>query len=797
MTVAAAIFDKIVATTPEQVALVEKIKVDPVYQKALLQEMGNASLRYFCRNILGYADMNAEHDALCDYLQYDPAPTRLVLMPRGTFKSFIGTIGNTLWLLANSPNMSVLIYSDSTEKAEGFLTDIKNHIHGQVSGSLFKAIYGKWEVDPKRGVWNQSAATIAIRKSASREASIETAGLETSKTGKHYAHIKMDDLVTDKNVTTRELMLKVIDVYKNADPLLLRSGRKDIIGTRWDYGDLYGWLISHYKGDKTFSMFHRAAHTADSSKYFFADIGKESLTPDICVSKKKDWGSYKYSCNPYEAPIIMGDFTAKPIGEVKQGDQVIGWEPRPGTRRRTLVRTTVTAVRSQMDKVVKVTLASGREIRCTADHKWWMGRTEIAHNRNEYLPAKVGRTLRFIMEPKLAPLTPALQKTAHWLGGMYDGEGDCIGSIILNQSPYANPDVCKALEDAFKELGYTYSMAEKDTTLTSLGRSTNYYWLNGGIPGKRRFLLECTPVKGYEIQRSILKHGNRFVQEKDRVVKIEPDGEEPVYSLQTDTGNYIAWGYGSKNCLIQNEPVDPETATFKPSDFTFYDRTQLPSGLFITACLDPIPPHEGTRGDDAALTVCGTDHELNIHILDIVRGRLQPSEQIEELFRLHTKWGINSFGVETNAFQKVMRRDIEFRYKEERLKNPNFRFFHIEEFVGSSLPNKELRIRGLQPYHERGALRFPGQSVDTLTGVWAELAYQLIQFPKSAKDDIADSLAGHIPLQRPGTKHNVPKEIPFGSAIWYEREIWYKQQLKEIRYQPRWKRPPMPKLAFS
>ena len=520
----------------------EKILTDPVYGRVFIQEKSKLSFSYFCRDVLGYKDMNAEHEALCEYLQHDPAPVRLVLMPRGTFKSFIGTIGHTLWLLANDPNASILIYSDATEKAEGFLTDIKNHIQGQVQGSRFKTVFGRWEVDPKRGVWNQSAITVSARKSASREASIETAGLETSKTGKHYAHIKMDDLVTDKNVTTRELMLKVIDVYKNADPLLLRLGRKDIIGTRWDYGDLYGWLSSEYRGDKDFSMFHRSAHTADMKTYFFANIGKESLTPEICARKKKEWGSYKYSC------------------------------------------------------------------------------------------------------------------------------------------------------------------------------------------------------------------------------------------------------------LIQNEPVDPETATFKPSDFSFYDA--IPVGLYITCALDPIPPNEGTRGDDAALVVCGTDHELNIYILDIVRGRLQPSDQIEELFRLHRKWGINAFGVETNAFQKVMHRDIEFRYKEERLKNPSFRFFHIDEFVGSSLPNKELRIRGLQPYHERGALKFPGTSVDKLSGVWAELAFQLIQFPKSAKDDLSDALAAAVSLHRAGTKHDTPKEFPPTSAMWFERKQ-RKETIKEMQRRPRWERKPIPQLAFS
>ena len=512
----------------------------------LHRERAKRSLAYFCRIILGFRDMNAEHDALCEFLQHDPAPVRLILMPKGTFKSSIATIGDTLWVLTQQPNARILLYSDATEKAEGFLTGIKHHIQGAIQHSFFRDVYGAWEVDPKRGVWNQGAMTAAVRTSASIEPSIETAGVETSKTGKHYDRIKFDDLVTDKNVTTRELMDKVIDVYKNADALLLRAGRKDIIGTRWDYGDLYGWVKTLLAGDPTFSIFHRSGHDAARTRYFFTDIGPESLTPEVCRRKQVEWGSYKYSC------------------------------------------------------------------------------------------------------------------------------------------------------------------------------------------------------------------------------------------------------------LIQNEPVDPETALFKPSDFRFYDPAHRPSGLYITACLDPIPPHErGAQGDDAALTIVGTDHALTLYVLDIVAGRLQPSDQIEALFQLHQKWGIRNFGVETNAFQKTMRRDIDLRYKEERLRNPTFRFFHVTEFVGTSLPNKRIRIRGLQPYHERGALRFPGASLDTLTGHFRTLAWQLIREPKSPKDDLSDSLAGHIQLYQAGSKTTPVQDLPYSSAAWYERHVWYKQQVREIQRRPRWKRPPLPQLAFS
>ena len=527
---------------PDALTLEQKILTDPLYGQVFLQEKSKLDFTYFCRAILGYADMNAEHDALCEFLQSDPAPIKLMLMPRYTFKSSIITVGHTLWLLANDPNARLLLYADSTEKAEGFLSGIKAHLLGTVQRSVFRTVFGPWEVDPKKGVWNQGALTIAPRTHAHIEPSVDTAGTETSKVGKHYSRMKFDDLVSDKTVTTRELMDKTESVYKNAGSLLQPSGTTDLAGTRWHFGDLYGRLLVEHRGDPRFALFHRKAF--EGTRYFFTTIGKDSLTPDFLAQKRKAQGSALFSA------------------------------------------------------------------------------------------------------------------------------------------------------------------------------------------------------------------------------------------------------------LYQNEPVDDETATFKVHDFTFYDRAQTPPGLYITCCLDPIPPHEGTKGDDAALTVVGTDHQLNLYLLDLVAGRLQPSDQIEEVFRLHQKWHLNCFGVETNAFQKVMRRDIEFRYQEERLRNPNFRFFQIEEFVGSSLPNKELRIRGLQPYHERGALKFPGTSVETLTGLYRDLAYQLIQFPKSAKDDLADSLAGHIRLHRAGSIAEVITTPPVTSAAWYEQEL-RKEEIQSLARRPRWRRSPLPELSFS
>ena len=505
---------------------------------------------YFCRMILGYTDMNAEHEALCEFLQHDPATLKLILMPRYTFKSSILTIGKTLWDLLRDPNERILIASDAAEKAEGFLLGIKNHILGLTHGQGFRTLtWGQtWEVDPQQQTWNQSAIVIKARTRAAVEPSVDTAGLETSKVGKHYSRIRFDDLVTDKNVTTKDLMDKVEECFKKSGSLLDPSGSTDLGGTRWHFGDLYGRLLAEYRGRPGFAVFHRKAY--EGERYFFADIGKNSLTPARLAEK----------------------------------------------------------------------------------------------------------------------------------------------------------------------------LATQKTRLFS--------------------------------------------------------------------------------ALYQNEPTSAEDQTFKAEHFRFYTAAKdaafwaWAQQLYITCVLDAIPPPTSDHGDDAALTVVGTDADQVMYALDAVAGRLTVEQQIEHGLALHARWRFRKFGLETNAFQRMIRSALDLKLAERR-RSPAWRPFSIVEFSGITQGNKEQRIQGLQPWHRQGLLRLPGERLELLSGVWSRLAYQMMEFPHSQHDDLLDSLAYHLQLKQPGTATNRPEEYPYGSAKWFERHYWLPREQARQRSLPRRQRGAVPQLAFS
>lgn len=256
------------------------------------------------------------------------------------------------------------------------------------------------------------------------------------------------------------------------------------------------------------------------------------------------WGGYwnfaKRYCNPPEAPIWMGDFSFKALGEIQIGDEVIGWKRVVGKRAKTekhgrdqLVRAKVLSIHLRQAPVVRVGLASGHWLRCTADHLW-LATNNAAALGYGYLPPKMGRDLIQIVDINTPVIADA--RLAGWVAGMYDGEGT---GAFISQSSVVNPTTWNQLDHALTVLGIPHSM-RRDTKASAGGAQ-----ILGGRAGFLRFLKICRPVRRSRWDQVIL--GGRF-RNPDEVVSIRPDGVSEVISMKTTTGNYVAWGYASKNC---------------------------------------------------------------------------------------------------------------------------------------------------------------------------------------------------------------------------------------------------------
>jgi predicted phage terminase large subunit-like protein len=251
-------------------------------------------LFYLCKYILNYDKMEPHvHQELCDYttsilpnppeLPHDPNfdPRKnllLLLMPRGTFKSSVVTIGFTLQLILNEPNVRVLIDSETFSKSKAFLREIMDHLVGNEKyREVFRAIHGMYpfETKSKMKLWTDSEIILPCRNAPKKEPTISCAGIDVTKNGMHYDLIICDDLHSEKNVTNKEQIQQVIDHYKLAFSLLDPGKPMIVIGTRWDYNDLYQHILDFEAED--FNILKKSAYNPDGSLLFPEVLSEKEL----------------------------------------------------------------------------------------------------------------------------------------------------------------------------------------------------------------------------------------------------------------------------------------------------------------------------------------------------------------------------------------------------------------------------------------------------------------------------------------------------------------------------------------
>ena len=271
-------------------------------------------LFFLCSEILGYDKMTeTTHQELCDYttgaLPNPPLVERqgfdvrknllLLLLPRNTFKSSVVTIGFALQFILNEPNARILIDSETFSKSKAFLREIIGHLENNNRyREIFKSVHGMFpfETKHKAKLWTDSELILPCRTQDKKEPSISCAGIDVTKNGMHYDLIIADDLHSQTNVTNKEQIQNVIDHFKLAFSLLEPGKPMIVIGTRWDYNDLYQHIIDWESED--FNILIKSAYNADGSLFF----------PEILSEKELDkyrrrQGAYIFSCQYLNEPV--------------------------------------------------------------------------------------------------------------------------------------------------------------------------------------------------------------------------------------------------------------------------------------------------------------------------------------------------------------------------------------------------------------------------------------------------------------------------------------------------------------
>lgn len=259
--------------------------------------MAQTNLFFLCK-LIGYnkvsrkeylwtdGNIHNTHEEVCNWVFVSKDPTvktfekfaldyvdrhkRLLLVPRGGFKSTIDMADCVQWILC-FPEITILILTGVLELAKDFVGEIKQHftleetgdpnfkalykcankahfykprkLHGE--DSIFQVLFPEHCVPPVDGkeYEYQTPASSVIQK----EATVFAASIEQNLVGWHVGIMKLDDVVTNENSNTLERLQKINKQVSINAAMLHPYGFYDKIGTWYDAADTYGVDIKNFK----------------------------------------------------------------------------------------------------------------------------------------------------------------------------------------------------------------------------------------------------------------------------------------------------------------------------------------------------------------------------------------------------------------------------------------------------------------------------------------------------------------------------------------------------------------------
>lgn len=201
----------------------------------------------------------------------------------------------------------------------------------------------------------------------------------------------------------------------------------------------------------------------------------------------------------------------------------------------------------------------------------------------------------------------------------------------------------------------------------------------------------------------------------------------------------VSEGTASFNSELQNDPIDPESATFNPEWFDYYEPELVdfssPEFVFVAAN-DPSLGKNKKSDTSSIINLALSTKTGYMYVADASVERRKPDVIIDDVFEMNRrlkrdyKKGFYKFGVEVVQFQYFFKEVMAAKSAEEG------EYIPIEEI--QSTVNKVLRIESLQPVIKNKYLKFNREHKTLLK--------QLQEFPMGKNDDATDGLQMAVQL---------------------------------------------------
>lgn len=236
-----------------------------------LANVGRANFWFFLTECLLWKGLSPSlHGDMAKFLM-QPGNEKMFLVARGHLKSTLITVAYVMWRIVRNPDIRILIANYKLDNAKAFLYQIRSEF---TNNKTILMLFSRSIPDLKKVKWNESQITFR-RKKNMKEATIEVAGVGGEITGKHYDLIIYDDLVGPQNITTLDQIQNLKQWYNQTQSILEPGGEQIIIGTRWHFADLYGFIMENLM--PPFKLFKRSAFKADGSPEWPEKFTTEAL----------------------------------------------------------------------------------------------------------------------------------------------------------------------------------------------------------------------------------------------------------------------------------------------------------------------------------------------------------------------------------------------------------------------------------------------------------------------------------------------------------------------------------------
>ena len=184
------------------------------------------------------------------------------------------------------------------------------------------------------------------------------------------------------------------------------------------------------------------------------------------------------------------------------------------------------------------------------------------------------------------------------------------------------------------------------------------------------------------------------------------------------------------SALYQQNPVADDGDYFTREMIRYYEPDEIDQDRMRYYCAWDLAIGQRDRNDYSVGIVVGVDEHDRMFVMDVVRGRFDGFELVEQILDFYELWRPGIIGIERGHIEMALGPFLEKRVRERGLFEAYFKD------LKTGRRDKEARARAIQGRMQQGMVFLPKDAVFT-----GPLAAELLRFPNGMHDDQVDALA--------------------------------------------------------